>query len=147
HVQVRAVDGVYEDLLRSLREGDLDCLIGALRDPLPASDVTQELLFNDELQIVTHPDHPLASRASVSIEETLAFPWIAPPRMTPPGQYLFQTLRIQDMPRTPVRIVAPTMVMLRTLLAEGDYVSIVSRHQIGLDERDGHIARLNVPLK
>ena len=40
-VQVRVVDGRYHELLRSLREGELDCLIGALRDPPPADDVVQ----------------------------------------------------------------------------------------------------------
>ena len=41
-VQVRVIDGRYDELLRSLREGDLDCLIGALRHPAPADDVVQE---------------------------------------------------------------------------------------------------------
>jgi len=145
-VQVRVVDGRYPELLRSLREGDLDCLIGALRSPDPAEDVTQEALFLDELAIVAHPRHPLAGRAQVSVEETLAYPWVAPPKSTPAGTYLFETLRIQDQPRTPVRVVSSSLVMLRGILAEGNYISIVSRHQISVEERDGHIVPLAVPL-
>jgi LysR family transcriptional regulator, regulator for genes of the gallate degradation pathway len=145
-VQVRIVDGRYPQLLRSLREGDLDCLIGALRNPVPADDVTQEHLFHDELAIVAHPSHPLAGRRA-SIDETLAYPWVASPKETPAGSYLFETLRIQDRPHTPVRVVSSSLGMLRGILAQGPYVSIVSRHQISAELRDGHIAVLDIPLK
>lgn len=146
-VQVRVVDGRYAELLRSLREGDLDCLIGALRDPAPADDVTEERLFTDDLVIVARPDHPLADRRRVSLEDTLAFPWVAPPRDTPAGQYLFQTLRIQDRAQSPVRVVSSSLVLLRGILAQGDYLSIISRHQVAEDIAQGRMAVLDMPLR
>lgn len=145
-VQVRVVDGRYRELLRSLREGDLDCLIGALRHPSPAEDVTQEPLFDDELAIVAHPRHPLVGRTGLTLEDALAYPWVAPPKSTPAGTYLFETLRIDQRPRTPVRVVSSSLVMLRGILAEGDYVSIISRHQISVEERAGHVVRLAIAL-
>ncbi|MEP2533897.1 LysR family transcriptional regulator [Shimia sp.] len=145
-VQVRVVDGRYSELLRSLREGDLDCLIGALRDPPPADDVVQEMLFQDALAIVAHPKHPLADRKNLSLQDTLDFPWIAPPRETPAGQYLFETLRIHERDQSPVRVISSSMVTLRSILAEGNYVSIVSRHQISVDESLNMITALDLPL-
>lgn len=145
-VQVRVVDGRYPELLRSLREGDLDCLIGALRQPNPAEDVTQEPLFEDELAIVAHPRHPLAGKAAVTLDDTLAYPWVAPPKPTPAGSYLYETLRIQDRPQTPVRVVSSSLVFLRGLLAAGDYVSIVSLHQVETEIADGHVVPLDVRL-
>ncbi|MCB1409796.1 MAG: LysR family transcriptional regulator, partial [Rhodobacteraceae bacterium] len=62
------------------------------------------------------------------------------------GSYLFETLRIDQQPRTPVRVVASSLVFLRGLLAQGDYVSIISRHQIETEIRDGHIAPLDIAL-
>ncbi len=146
-VQVRIIDGRYSELLRSLREGDVDCLIGALRSPHPAEDVVQKGLFRDELSIVAHPNHPLASQSAVSLQDTLAYPWVAPPKETPAGQYLFETLRIQDLDRSPVRVVSSSMAVLRGVLSEGNYVSIVSRHQIGVEARLGLLAPLNVALQ
>ncbi|WP_306734122.1 LysR family transcriptional regulator [Marimonas arenosa] len=145
-VQVRVVDGRYDDLLRSLREGDIDCMIGALRDPPPADDIVQERLFDDALAIVAHPSHPLAGLTGLTLEDTLAYPWIAPPKSAPAGQYLFETLRIQDRPETPVRVVSSSLVLLRGLLAEGPYVSIISRHQIAVEERAGLITPLDIAL-
>ncbi len=145
-VQVRVIDGRYAELLRSLREGDLDCLIGALRHPAPADDVEQEFLFRDALAIVAHPGHPLARQRNLELEDTLAYPWIAPPRETPAGQYLFETLRIHKRKQTPVRVVSSSMATLRGILSEGNYISVVSRHQISVDERLGMIATLDIPL-
>ena len=145
--QVRVVEGRYAELLRSLREGDLDCLIGALRNPVPADDIHQEFLFQDALAIVAHPNHPLAGQRLQSLDETFPYPWIAPPKDTPAGQYLFETLRIQDWPTTPVRVVSSSMAVLRGVLAEGPYLSIVSKHQINVDEALGAITTLDVPLQ
>lgn len=145
--QLRVVDGRYPELLRSLREGDIDCLIGALRHPPPADDIDQELLFRDALAIVAHPNHPLAGRSGLTLQDTLAYPWIAPPKDTPAGQYLLETLQIPNREQTPVRVVSSSMMMLRSILALGNYVSIVSRHQIRVDEEHGHIAPLNIALK
>lgn len=145
--QVRVLEGRYTELLRSLREGEIDCIIGALRYPLPADDVEQEVLFCDALSIVAHPNHPLAGQSDLSVDATLAYPWIAPPRETPAGQYLFDTLRIQDIPETPVRVVSSSLAVLRGVLAEGDYVSMVSRHQIKIDQELGAITALDVRLK
>lgn len=145
--QVRVVDGRYPQLLRSLREGDLDCLIGAMRSPAPADDVTQETLFHDELAIVARPQHPLMRKSSVTLEETLNYPWVAPPRETPAGQYLYDTLRIHERPETPVRVVSSSLVFLRGTLALGDYLTIISRHQISVEEAQGLIQVVPIHLE
>jgi DNA-binding transcriptional LysR family regulator len=146
-MQIRVVDGRYPLLLRALREGDIDCLIGALRDPAPVEDVVQEPLFTDRLAIVAHPSHPLFAAAAPTVEDTLAYPWVAPPRDTPAGSYLYETLRIHERPVTPVRVVSSSLVFLRGLLAEGPYVSIISRHQIAREQAQGAIAPLPIPLE
>lgn len=146
-IQIRVVDGRYMELLRSLREGDLDCMIGALRFPPPSDDIVQEVLFQDGLVIVAHPSHPLAGRRNIPLEDTLSYPWIAPPKETPAGQYLFETLGIERREKTPVRVVSSSMAVLRGVLTEGPYISVVSRHQVSIEERQGLITPLDVSLK
>lgn len=145
-VQVRVVEGRYEELLHGLRHGDIDLLIGALRDPPPVDDIVQEALFDDPLALVARAGHPLAGRRNVSIRETLAFPWVAPPRRTPAGSYLYETLRIGDLPQTPVRIVSSSLILVRGLLTRGDYITIISLHQIGKELADGLVVPLDVKL-
>ncbi len=145
-VQVNCVDARYDSLLRDLRFGNLDVLIGALRFPVPASNIEQEELFVDQLAVVVSPRHPLAQMAQVTLQDTLAFPWIAPPKTTPSGAYLFETLRIQDLPNTPVRAVSSSLILLRGLLARGNYVSVASVQQVEADEQMGALVRLPIEL-
>lgn len=145
-VQVNCVDARYPALLKDLRFGELDFLIGALRFPKPAADVEQEELFMDRLVAVAGRDHPLAKRKSATIRDTLEYPWVAPPREAPSGAYLFETLRIQDMPNTPVRLVSNSMILLRGLAARGNYISIASLRQIEVEEQMGTLVPLPIEL-
>lgn len=145
-VQMRCVDGPYESLLTGLRYGDLDFIIGALRDPEPAEDVVQQALFFDPLHVVASKSHPLAGRPHVTLEDTLAFPWIAPPQNTPTGSYLFEKLRIPQLADTPVRIVASSMVLVRGLMMRGDYLTIMSDDQAKVEVQSGLLTPLSVEL-
>lgn len=76
-VQIRTIDAPYAELLRGLRYGDIDVLIGALRDPVPVDDVVQEPLFEDRLSVVAGPNHPSPNAG------TSAFPIRWPIRGSP----------------------------------------------------------------
>ena len=145
-VQINCVDARYHALLKDLRFGELDFLLGALRPPQSSSDIEQEELFVDRLAVVVAPDHPLTKRKTVALQDTLDFPWIAPPRETPSGAYLSDRLRIQDMTNTPVRIVSSSLVLLRGLLSRGDYISIASKRQIQVEEQNGTLVQLPIDL-
>ena len=145
-VQIRLVDAPYGELLRALRYGALDLLIGALRDPVPADDVVQEPLFDDLLAVMAGPAHPLAGKSGLSLDETLAYPWIAPPKTTPAGSYLFRTLGIAAAPTTPVRVVTSSMVLVRGMLMRGDYLTILSPRQAAVEIAQGVMVPLDIPL-
>ena len=145
-VQIRAVDGRYAELLHSLRHGDIDFLIGALREPPPVDDIIQEALFDDPLAIVAGAQHPLAQRETVAIEDVLAYPWVAPPKTTPAGSYLYNTLRIGELADTPVRVVSSSLVLVRGLLMTGDYITVISMNQIRHEHDQGIVVPLPVPL-
>ena len=70
-IGINVVDAPYDDLLQHLRHGDLDCLVGALRFPVPADDIVQEELLAPPLAIVARKGHPLASSPRLDID-TLA---------------------------------------------------------------------------
>ena len=144
--QINCVDARYPALLKDLQFGNLDVLIGALRFPKPAAEIEQEELFVDELSVIVPPNHPLANQTGVSLADTLRFPWIAPPKDTPSGTYLFDHLRIHDLPDTPVRVISSSLVLLKGLFAQGEYVSIASKRQIRADEQSGHLVKLPIDL-
>ena len=144
--QIRLVDAPYGELLRELRQGELDVLIGALREPPPAEDVVQEPLFDDTLAVVVGPGHPLVGRSGLTLDDTLAYPWIAPPKEAPAGAYLYRTLGIGALADTPVRVVSSSMVLVRGMLARGDYLTILSPRQAAVEIAQGAMVPLDLPL-
>ncbi|WP_323785805.1 LysR family transcriptional regulator [Thalassovita sp.] len=146
-VQLHCIDAPYETLLRDLRFGEVDFILGALRDPLPADDVVQEPLFEDRLYVVAGKDHPLTKRSGLTLEDTLSFSWIAPPKSTPSGSYLFESLKIPQLPNTPVRIVASSLALVRGLMMRGDYLTIMSRRQLEVEMEIGMLVTLPIDLK
>jgi DNA-binding transcriptional LysR family regulator len=146
NVQIIAIDGPYPELLKRLRYADLDFLIGALRDPPPSDDIVQEPLFDDPLSIIVSVNHPLAKKRGLKIEDTLTFPWIAPPKETPAGKYLSDVLQIPNLPNTPVRTVSSSLVLVRGLLSLGNYVTIMSRRQISREIDQGLVLPLDIDL-
>lgn len=145
-VQILTIDGPFPELLNGLRHADLDFLIGALREPAPSDDVIQEKLFDDTLSIIVGKDHPLVGRKKLSLDDTLAFPWIAPPKTTPTGSYLSNVLRIPHLPHTPVRAVSSSLALIRGLLLSGNYITIMSRNQINHEIGEGIVAPLDINL-
>ena len=145
-VQMRFVDAPFGALLRQLRYGELDVLIGALRAPLPAEDVVQEALFDDGLAVMAGPHHPLAARRGLSLGDTRHYPWIAGPKDTPAGAYLFRTLGIGEMEQTPVSVVTSSMVLVRGLLTRGDYLTLLSARQAAVEIAQGLMVPLDLPL-
>ena len=145
-VQLRTIEGPYSELLRSLRYGESDFLIGALRDPAPTDDIEQTALFDDPLTIVVRKGHPLCELPKPVLEDALAYPWIAPPMETPAGSYLNTVLGIPEMDKTPVKVVSSSLILVRGMLLEGDYVTIISRHQVQHEIENETLVTLPIAL-
>ncbi|NDR56923.1 LysR family transcriptional regulator [Pseudoruegeria sp. M32A2M] len=145
-VRVRVVDGPYADLLHGLRHGQLDLLVGALRDPVPADDVEQAPLFDDALAILARSGHPLSEQETVTIRDLAAYAWVTPPEGVP-TRVLFDSLFFQAGIEAPRRIVeTSSQIVLRGLLMGSDRLTILSPHQVRLEMEQGLLSQLNVEL-
>lgn len=145
-VTVKVYDGLYSDLLRGLRTGQLDLMIGALREDLQVDDVEQHLLFNDPLAIVVRTGHPLSSVTGLTWQDLTDYSWVVPRVGTPTRGYFDQKMsHVADLDDVHV-IETSSLVMIRELLVDSDRLAISSAHQIEREEELGILARLNVDL-
>jgi DNA-binding transcriptional LysR family regulator len=144
--QVNCIDGPYASLLRGLRFGEIDFIIGAVRDPPPADDVVQEPLFTDRLSILARASHPLHAKANPTLEDALQYPWIAPPKNTPTGSFLFEILKIGERAVTPVRVVSSSLMLVRGLMTRDDYLTIMSETQLATGQGDSALQPLPINL-
>ena len=144
-VRVTIVDGLYKDLLRGLRHGEIDVLVGALRDPSPALDVQQEFLFDDNLIVLARPDHQLTGKQSVLPSELLTQGWLVPRRGTPARDQFDRAMGVgQDGPCSIIE--TGSILLMRELLQESDMLGCISRQQAQADISQGLLSEVNVDV-
>ncbi len=142
---VTIIEGTYEHLLAGLRSGESDVLIGALREPAPATDVNQEHLFDDPLALIVRAAHPLVGRRRVTAAMLRKFQWIAP-RTGSPLRGHFDAL----MDSAGLRLPSPplecnSLAAARAFLLESDRIMLLSAHQIHYEMKAGLLAALPHP--
>jgi LysR family transcriptional regulator, regulator for genes of the gallate degradation pathway len=146
-VLVQVLEGPYDTLLAGLRRGEIDVLVGALRDPLPVSDVEQECLFADELVVVAGTKHPLTAMRSSTLAAARNYPWVVSPPGTPTRRHFEDHLASGGVP-FPSRIVeTSSMILMRELLNRDHYLGCISRLQVASEIRHGLLVELPFRLK
>ncbi|MFC4199634.1 LysR family transcriptional regulator [Candidimonas humi] len=145
-LQICLVDGSYDTLLRQLRYGDIDVIVGPLRAPCPAGDIIQERLFDSTLSVIARKGHPLEKRKALTLAELGQWGWVLPRRGTPAYLLIERILSNAGlaMPSNPIE--SNGLAAIRALLVESNRLSMISRHQVYFEERDGLLCILPVEL-
>lgn len=132
NVRVALAEGSFVELIERLRDGDLDMLVGALRDPPPGNDVEQEALFVDRPAIIGRSGHPLA-KGNPGLAELARFPWIVSPQGTPlHGQWRAMFERA-GLPLPDVPIECGSVVAIRQLLITSDFLTLLFPDQLSIE--------------
>jgi DNA-binding transcriptional LysR family regulator len=146
NVRVRVIDGPYDDLLNGLRHGEIDILVGALRDPAPIEDVVQTTLILDRLSIIARRGHPLVRRRRIGVEQLATYPWIAP-RPGPPGRAQFDALFARAGVSVPPGLIeTSSLILIRGLMLESDRLTLLSTHQVEPEIRQGMLEIIRFDL-
>jgi LysR family transcriptional regulator of gallate degradation len=75
YANVRIANGSSGAMLRSLRGGDVDFVIGLLRDPVP-EDLIEEPLAEAPYVIVARHGHPLSRKRKVTLDDLATYDWM-----------------------------------------------------------------------
>jgi LysR family transcriptional regulator of gallate degradation len=142
---VEIVDGTYPNLLAGLRTGDIDIVMGALRDPPPAPDIAQEHLFDDPLSIVARVGHPLVRRRRLTIKALRKFQWIAPRRGSPLRVHYDALFSAAGVDPPQASLECNSMGAARAFLLESDRLMLLSAQQVHYELRAGLLAALPHP--
>lgn len=137
-VHVSVHEGSHAELVGPLRDGEVDMMIGALRDPSIVQDLAQRPLFEDRPTILARAGHPLAK--GWDADALRRFPWILPPEGAPLRQLwrdMFEALG-GDLPAVPIE--CGSVMTIRELLASGDYLTMLSVDQLALELNVGLVA-------
>jgi LysR family transcriptional regulator, regulator for genes of the gallate degradation pathway len=144
-INLRVVDGIFPALFAMLMHGEMDILVGTLRDPLPEGTNAQFLLY-DRVSIVVRPEHPLARKKVVTLEDCLQYDWVLPNSSAPLRQFFNKVLQSQGL-KAPERYTeVDSIIVGRSLLCSSDRVAILSYFHVEQEVRWGHLSTLPLPL-
>lgn len=132
--EIRVVEGSHMELVEPLRDGELDFLIGALRDPAPGPDLVQVPFFEDRPVFLARSGHPLPVRHNaIELRELSEFDWCIPQRGVPlrdRWQDLFEALG----PKAPnVKVECGSVIAIRQILMKTNCLTILSPDQVAVE--------------
>ena len=145
-LHVATVESPYEALAASLRSGDVDFILGALRSPAEARDLQQEALFEDSIAVIARAGHPLERTQRIDFDALRQATWALSRHNTPSRELLerfFSSAR--EAPPIPA-VETGDLAVLRGLLLESDMLTAISPHQLRYEIRDGSLVVLDFPL-
>lgn len=141
---IKALDGPYDDLMAGLRRGEVDFLIGALRDPAPVGDIVQERLFDDGLLFVARKDHPVFAAPQAGLADLFAYPIVVATEGTPTRRAFDALSALHGPP--PSLVETGSMILMRELLRLSDHLGCISQLQIEAEIGLGALAPVPVDL-
>ena len=144
-VKVRVIDGIFPALFAMLMHGEMDILVGTLRNPLPEG-TNAEIMLYDRVSIVVRPEHPLMRQDVVTLDDCLRYDWILPNSPAPLRQFFDNVVQSHGS-NFPVRYTEVDSVMVgRSLLCNSDRIAILSYFQVEQEVRWGRLSTVPVLL-
>jgi LysR family transcriptional regulator of gallate degradation len=146
-LRVTTMEGSFEALAASLRAGDVDFILGALRATEYASDLQGEPLAQDELGIVCRHGHPWSGRKQIRFRDLAHARWVLP-RINTPNRMLFErALAARGLAPPDVVVETSDLAVLRGVLLNSDLLTAISPHQLSYELAAGLLAVLPARLQ
>jgi DNA-binding transcriptional LysR family regulator len=140
-VKLTIVEGSRAELVEPLRNGSLDVMVGALRDPLVEADLVQHRLFDDLPAVYGRCGHPLAGTSPGPVEVS-RHPFILPPRGTPLRDSFDRYFAAHDLPLPHVPVECGSVMMIRQIMMGSDYLTLLSPDQVQVEIEAGWLTEL-----
>lgn len=144
-VDVAVVEGSHAELSGPLRDGEVDLMLGALRESVLLDDLQQEAVFEDQPALVMRAGHPLLS-STVDGATLARFPWILPASDTPLRHYWEGMMRSAGAEPPHVGIECGSVLTVRQLLLGSDALTLLSPAQLAVELQAGVLATLPPPV-
>jgi DNA-binding transcriptional LysR family regulator len=136
-VQIAVVEGSYAELVAPLRDGEIEMMVGAMRDPETVEDLEQKPLLDDHPVVLGRIGHPLTLQGDVDIRALASFPWAISGPGTPLRQQWRRMFVETGIPEPAVPVECGSVMTIRQLLIESDLLTILSRDQVAAELSNG----------
>ncbi|HEX7856914.1 MAG TPA: LysR family transcriptional regulator [Sphingobium sp.] len=142
-VKISILEGSRAELVEPLRNGAIDLMIGALREPLLEPDVLQQPLFHDLPVVVARKGHPLEGREP-GLAELIAYPWVTAASGAPLRDSWEHMFALAGLPLPQVPVESGSVMTIRQLLMDSDFLTLLSPDQVEVELEAGWLTVLRL---
>jgi LysR family transcriptional regulator of gallate degradation len=139
HVHVRT--GSCSHLSQALQMGEVDFVVGLIRNTVNPAEIEQEALFSSPYVIVGRKDHPLSRKAKITLADLQAFDWICPSNGAVRRAALDGLFASMKSPPT-ANIEAYSISTIRLLMSESDRLTIMTKFEFECERGGGELAMM-----
>ncbi|MEM5317772.1 LysR family transcriptional regulator [Paraburkholderia sp. JHI869] len=140
--RVTVEESAHAHLLRELRSGGIDIIVGGLREPRLTGSVQETELFADPYVVAVRKGHRLAKRKTVALADLADHDWVMPQHKVP-RRAVIDSIFAQLPVKPPLVFETSSLAMMLAMLMESDCLTLLSRAQI----RDAYPGRELVALE
>ncbi len=144
HIDVRLVTSGAPDMIARLRQGEIDFLIGRLLSLEDIKGISFEPLYAESLTFVVRPDHPLAGRKQVTLQDIDAHLVLAPFPNTIIRKELDKFCVGHGLAEFSNKIETISFEFIRAYLVGHDAVACVPLGAVRQELAGGRLARLDI---
>jgi DNA-binding transcriptional LysR family regulator len=127
HANVRISNGSSGAMLRSLRGGDVDFVIGLLRDP-SSEDLVEEPLAEAPYVIVARQGHPLFRKRSVTLDDLSAYDWMVGTAGS--GRRVCFDALFAGRRKPQARVETSSLPTIRLVLSRSDCLTLLTSYEL-----------------
>lgn len=118
-------EGTMDSLIRELRVGGIELIVGVLPERQSSTDLEEEVLFADPTTFVVRLDHPLAHAPEIDLQMLAGYPWVLPPPQSLLGESLMDWFANCGMRRPTDVIETLSVSVIRSYLTGSDAIATV----------------------
>ena len=124
--RVTVDEGSHARLLRELRTGVIDIIIGGLREPRLVGSVQETELFADPYVVAVRKGHRLAGQKSIAAHDLADYDWVVPQRNVP-RRAVIDSIFARLPVNPPLVVETSSLAMMIAMLVESDCITLLSR--------------------
>ena len=132
------------EMIQSLREGKIDCLVATPSDLDDLAGVDARIIGRDPQGVVVRAGHPLLAIERPQLEDLAPYDWIVGPPETFFRRYLTSLYLMRSMAAPIPLVTAESNVLILDTIARTDLLGIATQCLVNVDHRD-QIAMLALP--
>jgi LysR family transcriptional regulator, regulator of abg operon len=136
--------GLRDQLIASLRRGEIDIVVGSINPDRLDEDLRQEPVLEDRIAVVARSDHPLADGSRIELLDLAAYRWVLPEAGEAELDRLCASFRRQGLPPPECVVRTASSVFMASVLKTGDYLSYLPAALINLDPDYAHLRALDL---